>query len=50
LIGVSHEPVVDAAVVVVDTELSIKEKIDSAISILQSLGLSSIGLVENFRA
>jgi Mrp family chromosome partitioning ATPase len=50
LIGVSNEPVVDAAVVVVDTELSIKEKIDSAISILQSLGLSSIGLVENFRS
>ncbi|MFN9603795.1 MAG: P-loop NTPase [Planctomycetota bacterium] len=50
LIGVSHEPVVDAAVVVVDTELSIKEKIDSAISILQARGLSSIGLVENFRA
>jgi Mrp family chromosome partitioning ATPase len=50
LIGVSSERVVDAAVVVYDTELSIKEKIDSAISILQSLGLSSIGLVENFRS
>jgi len=50
LIGVSNECVVDAAVVVVDTELSIKEKVDSAISILQSLGLSSIGLVENFRS
>lgn len=50
LIGVSSERVVDAAVVVFDTELSIKEKIDSAISILQSLGLSSIGLVENFRS
>jgi len=50
LIGVSSECVVDAAVVVVDTELSIKDKVDSAISILQSLGLSSIGLVENFRS
>lgn len=50
LIGVSNERVVDAALVVVDTELSIKEKIDSAISILQSLGLNSIGLVENFRS
>jgi Mrp family chromosome partitioning ATPase len=50
IIGVSNERVVDAAIVVVDTELSIKDKIDSAISILQSLGLSSIGLVENFRS
>ncbi len=50
LIGVSNESVVDAAVVVVDTELSIKEKIDSALSILQAMGLSSIGLIENFRS
>ncbi|MCU0708421.1 MAG: P-loop NTPase, partial [Pirellula sp.] len=50
LIGVSNESVIDAAVVVVDTELSIKEKIDSAIGILQSMGLTSIGLIENFRS
>ncbi|MBM3963518.1 MAG: hypothetical protein FJ308_00390 [Planctomycetes bacterium] len=48
--GVSSDSAVDAAVVVVDSELSIKEKIDSAISILQTMGLGSIGLVENFRA
>ena len=50
LAGVSSDSAVDAAVVVVDSELSIKEKIDSAISILQTMGLGSIGLVENFRA
>lgn len=50
LAGVSTDSAVDAAVVVVDSELSIKEKIDSAISILQTMGLGSIGLVENFRA
>ena len=50
LVGVAQESVVDAAIVVVDTELSIKEKVDSAVSILQSMGISSIGLVENFQS
>jgi Mrp family chromosome partitioning ATPase len=50
LVGVSQESVIDAAIVVVDTELSIKEKVDSAVSILQNMGLSSIGLVENFQS
>ena len=50
LVGVSQESVIDAAIVVVDTELSIKEKVDSAVGILQSMGLSSIGLVENFQS
>ncbi|MEQ1829404.1 MAG: P-loop NTPase [Pirellula sp.] len=50
LVGVSQESIVDAAIVVVDTELSIKEKVDSAVSILQGMGISSIGLVENFQS
>jgi len=50
LIGVSQESVVDAAIVVVDTELSIKEKVDTAVSILQGMGISSVGLVENFQS
>jgi len=50
LIGAAQENVVDAAIVVVDTELSIKEKVDSAVSILQAMGISSIGLVENFQS
>jgi Mrp family chromosome partitioning ATPase len=50
MMGVGQESVVDAAIVVVDTELSIKEKVDSAVSILQGMGLASIGLVENFQS
>ena len=50
MVGVAQETIVDAAIVVVDTELSIKEKVDSAVSILQEMGLSSIGLVENFQS
>lgn len=50
MVGVAKETIVDAAIVVVDTELSVKEKVDSAISILQEMGLSSIGLVENFQS
>ena len=50
MVGVSQETIVDAAIVVVDTELSVKEKVDSAVSILRGMGLSSIGLVENFQS
>jgi Mrp family chromosome partitioning ATPase len=50
MVGVAQETIVDAAIVVVDTELSVKEKVDSAVSILQGMGLSSIGLVENFQS
>ncbi len=50
LVGVAQESVVDAAIIVTDTELSIKEKVDSAVSILQAMGISSIGLVENFQS
>ena len=50
MVGVDQESVVDAAIVVVDIELSIKEKVDSAVSILQRMGIASIGLVENFQS
>lgn len=50
LVGVAQESIVDAVIVVVDTELSIKEKVDSAVSILREMGISSIGLVENFQS
>ena len=50
MVGMAQETVVDAAIVVVDTELSIKEKVDSAVSILQGMGIASIGLVENFQS
>jgi Mrp family chromosome partitioning ATPase len=48
MVGVSQESIVDAAIVVVDTELSIKEKVDTAVSILQGMGIASVGMVENF--
>ena len=50
MVGVAQEAVVDAAIVVVDTELSIKEKVDSAVSILRGMGVASVGLVENFQS
>ena len=50
MVGVAQETVIDAAIIVVDTELSIREKVDSAVSILQAMGISSIGLVENFQS
>jgi len=50
LIGVTDNGGLDAAVIVVDSELSVQEKVDQAISILQEAGLTSIGIVENFRA
>lgn len=50
MVGAAQETVIDAAIIVVDTELSIREKVDSAVSILQAMGISSIGLVENFQS
>jgi Mrp family chromosome partitioning ATPase len=50
LIGVTDNGGLDAAVIVVDSELSVQDKVDQAISILQDAGLTSIGIVENFRA
>lgn len=50
LVGVSQECVVDAAVIVIDSELSIKEKVDTANSILHGMGIASVGMVENFHA
>lgn len=50
LVGVTDVVALDAAVVVVDSELSMPDKIDSAISLLQDAGIVSIGIVENFRS
>jgi Mrp family chromosome partitioning ATPase len=50
LIGVSQERVIDAAIVVTDSELSIKEKVDTAVSILHGMGIASVGLVQNFHS
>ncbi|XZE19948.1 P-loop NTPase [Pirellulaceae bacterium SH449] len=50
LIGVSQERIIDAAIIVTDSELSIKEKIDTAVSILHGMGIASVGLVQNFHS
>ncbi|MFN7877293.1 MAG: tyrosine-protein kinase family protein [Pirellula sp.] len=50
LVGVSQDRVVDAAIVVTDSELSVKEKVDTAVSILHGMGIASVGLVQNFHS
>lgn len=50
LIGISQERTIDAAIVVTDSELSIKEKVDTAVSILHGMGIASVGLVQNFHS
>ena len=50
LIGVSQDRVIDAAIVVTDSELSVKEKVDTAVSILHGMGIASVGIVQNFHS
>lgn len=50
LIGVSQERIIDAAIVVTDSELSVKEKVDTAVSILHGMGIASVGIVQNFHS
>jgi Mrp family chromosome partitioning ATPase len=50
LVGVSQDRVVDAAIVVTDSELSVKEKVDTAVSILHGMGIASVGIVQNFHS
>lgn len=50
LVGISQDRVVDAAIVVTDSELSVKEKVDTAVSILHGMGIASVGLVQNFHS
>ncbi len=49
LVGIANPSAIQAAIVVTDAELSSHEKTDEACKQLQSLGLSSVGIVENFR-
>ncbi len=50
LIGISQDRVIDAAIVVTDSELSVKEKVDTAVSILHGMGIASVGIVQNFHS
>ncbi len=48
LVGTGEEAVLDAALVIVDAELSLRLRIDTAIELLRQQGVQSIGLAENF--
>lgn len=49
IVGIANPSAIQAAIVVTDAELSSHEKTDEACKQLQSLGLGSVGIVENFR-
>lgn len=48
LVGTGEDSVLDAALVIVDAELSLRQRIDTAIELLREQGIQSIGLAENF--
>ena len=50
LLGTGDEAVLDAALLIVDAELSLRQRIDSAIELVRQQGVQSIGLVENFHS
>ena len=49
-IGTGHEGVLDAAMVVIDAELSIRDRIEATLQLLQEYDVNSIGVVENFNS
>jgi Mrp family chromosome partitioning ATPase len=50
IVGTGEETVIDAALVIVDAQLSIRSRIDAAVDLLQQQGIGSVGLAENFYA
>jgi len=50
LFGLGDEPVIDAAVVIVDAQLSLRQRVDGAIETLRRNNIQSIGLAENFHS
>ncbi len=50
LLGAGKEGVVDAALVIVDSQLSLQQRVDNAIELLKTQGIHSIGLAENFHS
>jgi hypothetical protein len=48
LIGTGDDAALDAALVIVDSELSVKERIDTTLQMLHDQKINSIGVVENF--
>ncbi len=50
LLGTGDEAVLDAALLIVDAELSLRQRVDAAIDMVRQQGVESIGLVENFHS
>jgi len=50
LLGLGEEPVIDAALVIVDAQLSLRQRVDGAIETLRRNNIHSIGLAENFHS
>ncbi len=50
LLGTGPESILDAAIVVVDAELSLRQRVDVAIDLLRHQGIDSIGIAENFHS
>ncbi len=50
LLGTGDESVLDAALVIVDAELSLRQRVDVAIDLIRQQGIQSIGIAENFHS
>ncbi len=44
------ESAIDAAMVIIDVELSVKDRVETSLGLLQAQGITSVGIVENFNA
>ncbi len=50
LLGTGDEAVLDATLLIVDAELSLRQRVDAAVDLVKQQGVQSIGLVENFHS
>jgi Mrp family chromosome partitioning ATPase len=50
LLGTGVDGVLDAALVIVDAELSLRQRVDVAIDLIRQQGIQSIGIAENFHS
>jgi Mrp family chromosome partitioning ATPase len=50
LCGLGEEQVIDAALVIVDAQLSLRQRVDGAIETLRRSNINSIGIAENFHS
>ncbi len=50
LIGTGDQAMLDAALVIVDAELSLRQRVDSAVELLRLQGIQAIGMAENFHS